>query len=148
MEQTKKQKTIRIVGLVVLTILVILGVFLTIYFVQKADNKEYLTGEVGQEIDAGDYTFKVTNFVCDNQDRVDGCTKATISIEIKAKKNLKVKLSKFKLGEYTLLSEEGFKESIKKDDISQFELNYVVKVDQKLLYIIYNNIKIALGEAY
>ena len=146
MEQTKKQKTIRIVGLVVLTILVILGVVLTIYFVQKAD--KVISGDIRQEIDTKNYTFKVTNFVCDRTEQADGYTKATISIEIKAKKNIKVDLSKFILGEYTLLSEEGFKESIKKDDISQFELNYVVKVDQKLLYIIYNNIKIALGEAY
>ena len=146
MEQTKKQKTIRIVGLVVLTILVILGVVLTIYFVQKAD--KVISGGIRQEIDTKNYTFKVTNFVCDRTGQADGYTKATISIEIKAKKNIKVDLSKFSLGEYTLLSEEGFKESIKKDDISQFELNYVVKVDQKLLYIIYNNIKIALGEAY
>ena len=91
MEQTKKQKTIRIVGLVALTILVIVGVILTIYFVQKADNKEYITGEVNQEIETDDYIFKVTNFVCDNIDQPTGYTKAAISIEIKAKKDMKVK---------------------------------------------------------
>ena len=146
MEQTKKQKTIRIVSLIVLTILVIVGVVLTIYFVQKADT--IIAGEIGKDIETKDYTFKVTNFVCDNTDQETGFTKATITIEIKAKKNIKVNLSKFALGDYTLLSADGFKDSLKKGDISQFELNYVVKVDQKLLYIIYNNIKIALGEAY
>ena len=146
MEQTKKQKTIRIVSLIALTILVIVGVVLTIYFVQKADT--IIVGEIGKEIENKDYTIKVTNFVCDNTDQETGFTKATITIEMKAKKNIKVNLSKFALGDYTLLSADGFKESLKKGDISQFELNYVVKVDQKLLYIIYNNIKIALGEAY
>ena len=57
MEQQKKQKTIRIVSLVALTILVIVGVVLTMYFVQKADNKEYIQGVIGQEIDTKDYVF-------------------------------------------------------------------------------------------
>ena len=151
MEESKKKKYIRIVSLIALTIFVIVGVALTIYFVQKKDNEnkiEYILGEINKPIENEDVILTVKDFKSSSEGQKDGYAKVTIKIEVQAKKDMTILLSDFNLHNYALDSQNGFESELKKDNISAFELNYVVKLDQKLLYIIYNNIKIALGEAY
>ena len=68
MSNDKKQTAIRIVGFIALTILVIVGVILTIYFVQKAEDNskiEYINGQIGTRMELGDSYFTVTD-VCSN----------------------------------------------------------------------------------
>ena len=145
MENTKKQKVIRIVGLVTLTILVIVGVILTIYFVQKAENSK-VTGQIGQTIEQDNYYFTVTNFKT-NKDSVDGdYIEVTTYITMEAKKNISVKIKDFSLNDYELKDAVSFPEKINKGEKASFELNWVVKKDSELLYLIYKNIRIALGE--
>lgn len=151
MDDIKKKRYIRIVSLIALTIFVVTAIALTIYFVQKNDEKnkiEYISGDIGKDIEVTDLIFKVKDFKSTSEGQADGYAKVTISIEIKAKETLDLKLEDFKLGDYAISSQSGFTSHIEKDNNSSFELNYVVKLDQKLLYIIYHNIKIALGEAY
>ena len=147
MSNDKKQTAIRIVGFIALTILVIVGVILTIYFVQKAEDNskiEYINGQIGTRMELGDSYFTVTDFKTISKDS----EKAIVQVEVKieAKESTSLSLSNFSLDGGTFLTEEGFKESLEKDEILTFELNYVVKLDNSLLYLIYKNFKIALGE--
>jgi len=147
MSNDKKQTAIRIVGFIALTILVIVGVILTIYFVQKAEDNskiEYINGQIGTRMELGDSYFTVTDFKTISKDS----EKAIVQVEVKieAKESTSLSLSNFSLDSGTFLTEEGFKESLEKDEILTFELNYVVKLDNSLLYLIYKNFKIALGE--
>ena len=147
MSNDKKQTAIRIVGFIALTILVIVGVILTIYFVQKAEDNskiEYINGQIGTRMELGDSYFTVTDFKTISKDS----EKAIVQVEVKieSKESTSLSLSNFSLDSGTFLTEEGFKESLEKDEILTFELNYVVKLDNSLLYLIYKNFKIALGE--
>ncbi len=147
MSNDKKQTAIRIVGFIALTILVIVGVILTIYFVQKAEDDsriEYVKGQIGTRMELGDSYFTVTDFKTISKDS----EKALVQVEVKieAKESTSLSLSNFSLDSGTFLTDEGFKESLEKDEILTFELNYVVKLDNSLLYLIYKNFKIALGE--
>ena len=144
MEQIKKQKYLRIVGLVTLTILVVVGVVLAIYFTQKNDT--IITGQIGQRIVQEKYDFTVTNFTTDKESLKDGYYICTTYITIEAKKDMKISLKDFSLNGYELKEANGFKEKIKKGENLSFELNWVVKEDKELLYLIYKNLKIALGE--
>ena len=149
MEAQKKKKVFRIGVFVALTIVVILAVVLTMYFVQKAEDKtkiEYKIGDVGTTIENGAYNFKVKDLKPDPID--DDHVKLQIYIEIEPNEDLNLNLADFKLSDYTLESQSGFNSSIKSGEKIEFQLNYVVKLDQELLYLIYNNIKIRLGEAH
>ena len=149
MEETKKKKVIRIVTFVALTIVVILAVVLTMYFVQKNDKDkkiEYITGDINQTIENGSYNYKVYDLKSYQVE--EGKARLVISIEIEAKEDLALNLSDFKVENYALESESGFKNSLNSGEKLDFQLNYVVKLDHKLLYLIYNNIKINLGEAH
>ncbi|MBE5763417.1 MAG: hypothetical protein E7338_04265 [Clostridiales bacterium] len=145
MENTKKQKVIRIVGLVTLTILVIVGVILTVYFVQKADNSKVI-GQIGQTIEQDNYNYTVTNFKINKETATDEYVEVTTYITMEAKKNISVKIKDFSLNNYELKDAVSFPEKINKGEKASFELNWVVKKDSELLYLIYKNIRIALGE--
>ena len=86
MEETKKKKVIRIVTFVALTIVVILAVVLTMYFVQKNDKDkkiEYITGDINQTIENGSYNFKVYDLKSYQVE--EDKARLVISIEIEAK---------------------------------------------------------------
>ena len=144
MEQTKKQKYIRIVGLITLTILVVVGVVLAIYFTQKNDT--VIAGQIGQKIEQDKYTFEVTSFKTNKETLDNGYVQCTTYITIEAKKDMKISLKDFSLNGNELKEAVGFKEKLKKGENLSFELNWVVKEDKELLYLIYKNLKIALGE--
>ena len=149
MEQAKKQKTIRIVGFIALTILVIVGVFLTIYFVQKAETDtqiEYIKGQIKKVNETADCYFTVTDFKTISKDVDNNKAEVQVEIKVEAKKDMNLSLSDFGFDTGTYLSNVGFKETLEKGEILTFELNYVVKLDNSLLYLIYKNFKIALGE--
>ena len=149
MDTQKKSKIIRIVTFVALTIIVILAIVLTMYFVQKNDEKnniDYISGEIGKTIENGSYYFKVYDLKSEGVDEEN--VRLTIYIEIQAKEDLELNIDDFKLDNYALESQSGFNNSINSGEKLDFQLNYVVKSDNKLLYLIYNNIKIALGEAH
>ena len=149
MDTQKKSKIIRIVTFVALTIIVILAIVLTMYFVQKNDEKnniDYINGEIGKTIENGSYYFKVYDLK--SEEASEENVRLTIYIEIQAKEDVELNIDDFKLDNYALESQSGFNNSIKSGEKLDFQLNYVVKCDNKLLYLIYNNIKIALGEAH
>ena len=151
MEQTKKQKTIRIVGFIALTILIVVGVILTIYFVQKADEAknpqiDYIKGQINQKMESNDCYFTVTNFKTLSIDEQKSKANVQVEVKIEARQDMNLSITNFALDSGSYVSQEGFKETLEKDEILTFELNYVVKLDNSLLYLIYKNFKIALGE--
>lgn len=148
MEQEKKLKWIRIVGLITLTILVIVGVVLTMYFIQKKDTKEvvqYTQKQIGDAVEFDGYTYLVKDFKVLGEN-ADDTSDVQIEIEIEATKDINISLDDFKLVEGTLQSHGGFNGEINSGDKITFKLIYVVKTDNKLLYLIYKNIKTALGQ--
>ena len=148
MDTQKKSKIIRIVSLIALTVIVIAGIVLTVFFVQKTEPPtiKYINGEVNKTIELDEYNFIVSKLNFEGVD--DENVKMTITISIEAKEDTKIFIEDFKVNNYELESQSGFKETINSGEILEFQLNYVVKLDQELLYLIYNNIKIALGEAH
>ncbi|MCR4875054.1 MAG: hypothetical protein K5923_04925 [Clostridia bacterium] len=147
--EDKKQKRIRIIGLITLTILVVVGVILAIYFTQKKDNEsqiEYINTEIKKVVEQDDYDFKVYDFKTTLDGQEEGSAYVSVYLTITAKKDINIALSDFSLGNYAIKSQNGFKNELKEGESLSFELNYVVKSNQELLYLIYKNIKVALGQ--
>ena len=151
MEENKKQKRIRVIGLITLTVLVIVGVILAIYFVQKKDNEEnkkieYIVTEVNKAVEQDAFDFKVTNFKTNGD--IDGDdAHVSVYVTITAKQDMHLEQSDFLLNNYTQEGQNGFKNDINNGESLSFELNFVVKTNQSL-YLIYKNIKVNLGEVF
>ena len=151
MEENKKQKRIRVIGLITLTVLVIVGVILAIYFVQKKDNEEnkkieYIVTEVNKAVEQDAFDFKVTNFKTNGD--IDGDdAHVSVYVTITAKQDMHLEQSDFLLNNYTQEGQNGFKNDINNGESLSFELNFVVKTHQSL-YLIYKNIKVNLGEVF
>ncbi len=152
MDNVKKQKVLRIVGLVVVTILVVVGIFLTIYFVQKSENEkkanqiEYIQSEINKVVEQDGFNFIVKDMKILSQDEDEGTINIQLTIEIEAKEDMSISYTDFSIENSTYLSQNGLKDTISKGESLTFELNWVVKSSNKLLYLIYKNIKIALGQ--
>ena len=147
--EDKKQKRIRVIGLITLTVLVIVGVILAVYFTQKKENEgtiEYIKTSIGKTVEQDAYDFKVYDFKTSTDGQEEGEIFASVYITITAKQDINLTLSDFSLGNYALKAQNGFKNDIKQGESLSFELNYVVKSNQELLYLIYKNIKVALGQ--
>ena len=152
MEQAKKQKTIRIVGFIALTILVIVGVVLTVYFVQKGETntkKGYINTQICQTVSLDKIDFTVTNIAFEPSYAEDVIS-VNLTINIDAKENYRDSLYNYGLSNgCEPFGEEGHKEALKAGESSTFKVNFVVKDNQELLYLIYaGKIKVALGEAH
>lgn len=149
MGQKKKEKVLRIVGLVALTIIIIVGVVLTIYFVQKNSDEQvinYTSGEINQLIEKGSFNFKVINFETISQNVDAGESEVKVTVEIRANEDISLSINDFNLNQYAYASQENFKNSLNKDETLSFSVNYVVKTNKELLFFIYKDIKISLGQ--
>ena len=148
--EDKKQKRIRVIGLITLTVLVIVGVILAIYFTQKKDNEnnqkiEYIVTDVNKVVNQDAFDFIAT---IDKDAEIEGdIAHISLSVTITAKQDMNLALSDFIVNNSTLESQNGFKNDIKSGESLSFELNFVVKTNQSL-YLIYKNIKVNLGEVF
>lgn len=148
--EDKKQKRIRIIGLITLTILVVVGVILAIYFTQKKDNEnnqkiDYIVTDVNKVVNQDAFDFIAT---IDKDREIEGdSAHISLSVTISAKQDMNLVLSDFIVNNSTLESQNGFKNDIKSGESLSFELNFVVKTNQSL-YLIYKNIKVNLGEVF
>ena len=148
--EDKKQKRIRVIGLITLTVLVIVGVILAIYFTQKKDNEdnqkvEYIVTQINETVNQDAFDLIVTN----KKDGEIAGDNAHISVyvTISAKQDINLELSDFMVNNSTPESQNGFENDIKSGESLSFELNFVVKTNQSL-YLIYKNIKVNLGEVF
>ena len=147
--EDKKQKRIRVIGLITLTVLVIVGVILAVYFTQKNENDnkiEYINTEIGKIVECDAFDFRVTNFTYTSEGQDEGNVSLNVFVTIDAKQDMHLSLSDFSLNNSAVKAQNGFKNDINQGESLSFELNYVVKSNQELLYLIYKNIKVALGQ--
>ena len=154
MMDEKKQKRIRIVGLVVLTILVIVGIVLTIYFVQKNDSKnnekkDYIKAQINQTVSLEKIDFTVTGVEFEPFNS-EGLISMWVTVRIDAKEFFTDSLLSYQLRNVDEpYGQEGHKDYLYSGESSTFKVNFVVKDNQELLYLIYaGKIEIALGEAH
>lgn len=141
-KESKKFKTLRTIGLISLTILVVVGIFLTVLLTEKNSKFEYI--DIGQTIELEELNFKVYDVSFENID--DKNIKVIVYIDIVCKKDQTIKTKNYSLDNGSLLN-STFGESIKmtKGENSQYILSYSVNKDKKGYFFNAYHYKYRLG---
>lgn len=131
-------KNKRFIGLVLLTIVIIIGIVLTVFLVNKNSTVEKLDiKEVGY---SNNYSFCVSDI---KTMPVDDYVELSVHIVIDAKKTIKVSEDDFKVNGINPKSSENFKEKISSEKV-EFVLKYDIKTNE-LLYLTFESFKVALA---
>ncbi len=144
----KKKGMIISIGLVVLTILVIGGIFLSMYLTEKNSNKNaisYTKIQINEEGKTNVYSFMVTGISFEEIDKNNSYAK--ISFKIKAKDNLYVENSDFDITGAEFVSSENIPTYISSGNEQNFVIIFKVKKYSEL-YLTYDVYKVALGSAF
>lgn len=132
-------KNKRFIGLVLLTLIVIVGIVLTVFLVNKNSTIQNLDiKEVGM---ANSYSFCVEDIKTTPK---DGIVELEVYISIETSKDKKLKIEDFKIGDLTPKSADNFKRKLEKGEKNNFVLKYDID-SNRLLYLEFEQFKVALA---
>lgn len=144
----KKKGIIISIGLVVLTILVVGGIFLTMYLTEKNSREDvisYTKIQINEEGKTDIYSFMVTGVSFEEID--NNYSYAKISFKIKAKDNVYVENGNFGISGAEFVSSENIPTYISSGNEQNFVIIFKVKKYSEL-YLTYDVYKVALGSAF
>lgn len=128
MDSRKKSRLLKGVGLIALTIIVVVSVFLTIYFVDK--NSKFESVDIGYTIDTKYYDFTVENVDFTKNDEENSTL--VVYISIVGKKDCKIKNNSFKMDNASLNEIDNI--VIKEGETKNVELKFNISTQKVIPY--------------
>ena len=132
-------------GLIALTIVVIVGIVLVVYFVNKNSQPiTYTQIEINKEAVSSDYSFKVDNISFSDTDENDFAI-LTVELSFTANKTLEFNNDSIKVDGSSLVN-SNMPSKLEKGESAKATLSYKVKKGKEL-FLRYDTYKVALGMA-